>query len=236
MDGKAAILIIDDELSIRRFLKLTLEAHDYTVIEADTGKDGLYKAATEHPAGIILDLGLPDMTGMQVLAQIREWSKVPVLILSVQDGEQEKVLALESGADDYITKPFSVKEVIARVRVALRHFQQPDNARHEFCNKNLYVNIADRIVKNNDIPVKLTATEYLLMIQFITNPGKVLTHRQLMKEVWGPYRDNETSNLRVHMAQLRKKLESDPASPQLFITESGVGYRMPADDESDDMC
>jgi len=234
MPVNATILIIDDELSIRRFLRVTLEAHGYAVIEADTGKDGIYQAATEHPAIVVLDLGLPDIDGMQVLAQIREWSKVPILILSVRNGEQEKVQALESGADDYITKPFSIKEVIARVRVALRHFQQPDNTQHEFCNKNLYVDIAHRTVKNNDALVKLTATEYMLMMQFITNAGKVLTHRQLMKEVWGPYRDNETSNLRVHIAQLRKKLEIDPTFPKLFVTESGVGYRMPVDDSDEE--
>lgn len=231
MSSPITILIIDDEVSIRRFLKITLEANGYTVIEAETGKEGIYKAATEHPAGVILDLGLPDIDGKQVLAQIRQWSKVPILILSVRDDELEKVEALEAGADDYITKPFSVKEVIARVRVALRHSQQNDTVQQEFYNKNLYVDIAARNVKSNNQPVKLTATEYSLLIQFVSNAGKVLTHRQLMKEVWGPYRDNETSNLRVHIAQLRKKLEIDPASPKLFVTESGVGYRMPVDDE-----
>jgi two-component system, OmpR family, KDP operon response regulator KdpE len=224
-EGKK-ILIIDDELQIRRFLRVTLTANGYQVLEAPTGKEGIYKAATDHPDAIVLDLGLPDMEGNTVLKQVREWSKVPVIILSVRDDEKGKVAALDAGADDYVVKPFGVNELIARLRVALRHGREGTEEIQEFRNKNLYVDLIKRIVKINDVPVKLTATEYSLLILFVKNAGKVLTHRHLMKEIWGPYREDETQYLRVYIAQLRKKLETDPARPVLLITESGVGYRM----------
>jgi two-component system KDP operon response regulator KdpE len=229
MEGKR-ILIIDDELQIRRFLKVTLEASGYHILEASTGKDGIYKAATDRPNAIVLDLGLPDIDGCAVLKQIREWSTIPVLILSVRDDEKGKVAALDAGADDYVVKPFGVNELVARLRVALRHGREGADEVKEFRNDNLYVDLVKRIVKINDLPVKLTATEYSLLIQFVKNAGKVLTHRHLMKEIWGPYREDETQYLRVYVAQLRKKLETDPARPKLLITESGVGYRMPVDE------
>ena len=226
-EGKR-ILIIDDELQIRRFLKVTLEANGYHVLEAPTAKEGIYKAATDRPDAIVLDLGLPDMDGMAVLKQVREWSTVPVIILSVRDDEKGKVAALDAGADDYVVKPFGVNELIARLRVALRHGREGSDEVKEFQNGDLFVDLVNRIVKVSGSPVKLTATEYSLLIQFVKNAGKVLTHRHLMKEIWGPYREDETQYLRVYIAQLRKKLETDPGRPKLFITESGVGYRMPA--------
>jgi two-component system, OmpR family, KDP operon response regulator KdpE len=228
-EGKR-ILIIDDELQIRRFLKVTLEANGYLVIEASTAKEGIYKAATDRPDAIVLDLGLPDMDGSAVLNKVREWSTIPIIILSVRDDEKGKVAALDAGADDYVVKPFGVNELIARLRVALRHGHEGTDEVREFRNKNLYVDLVKRIVKINDSPVKLTATEYSLLIQFVKNAGKVLTHRHLMKEIWGPYREDETQYLRVYIAALRKKLETDPARPKLLITESGVGYRMPVDE------
>jgi len=220
------ILVIDDELQIRRFLRVVLEANGYLIIEASTGKEGVYKSTTEHPDCIILDLGLPDMDGLAVLKTIREWSAVPIIILSVRDEEKEKISALESGADDYVTKPFGVGELIARLHVSLRHAQKPDDELPEFRNGDSFVDIVNRIVKKGDNRVSLTSTEYSILMQFIKNAGKVLTHRLLIKEIWGPYRTDETQTLRVHMAQLRKKLETDPSKPRIFITESGVGYRM----------
>jgi two-component system, OmpR family, KDP operon response regulator KdpE len=220
------ILVIDDELQIRRFLRVVLEANGYSIIEASTGKDGVYKTTTEHPDSIILDLGLPDMDGSAVLKQIREWSAVPIIILSVRDDEKGKVAALDAGADDYVVKPFGVNELIARLRVALRHGREGAEEIKEFHNGGLQVDLVNRIVKVNGSPVKLTATEYSLLIQFVKHAGRVLTHRHLMKEIWGPFREDETQYLRVYMAALRKKLEADPGRPKLFVTESGVGYRM----------
>jgi two-component system, OmpR family, KDP operon response regulator KdpE len=226
-DVRKRILVIDDELQIRRFLRVVLEANTYAVVEASTGKDGVYKTTTEHPDCIVLDLGLPDMDGLGVLKQIREWSTVPVIILSVRDDEKGKVAALDAGADDYVVKPFGVNELIARLRVALRHGREGADEVKEFQNAGLFVDLVNRIVKVNGSPIKLTATEYDLLIQFVKNAGKVLTHRHLMKEIWGPFREDETQYLRVYIAALRKKLETDPARPKLFVTESGVGYRMP---------
>jgi two-component system, OmpR family, KDP operon response regulator KdpE len=234
MPSEATILIIDDELAIRRFLRLTLESSGFTVAEASTGKDGLYKAASGHPDAVILDLGLPDMDGLEVLSKIREWSAMPVIILSVRDAESGKIAALDGGADDYVTKPFGTGELIARLRVSLRHARLGKEELREFRNGSLFVDLVNRIVKSGDAQVKLTATEYSLLMQFVKNAGRVLTHRHLMKEIWGPYGAGETQTLRVHMAQLRKKLEADPGAPKLFVTESGVGYRMPLLGESDD--
>jgi two-component system, OmpR family, KDP operon response regulator KdpE len=231
MTESTKILIIDDELQIRRILRLTLETKGFHIIEAANGKEGIYQAATMRPDVVVLDLGLPDMDGVAVLTSIREWSKVPVIILSVRDEEKEKVVALEAGADDYVTKPFGIDELVARLHVALRHVKGPHDELREFRNGHLHVDLVTRTVKKGKEPVKLTATEYDLLLQYVKNAGKVLTHRHLMKELWGPYRNDETQTLRVHMAQLRKKLETDPSFPKLFITESGVGYRMPLLDE-----
>lgn len=227
MDKGHKILVIDDEVQIRRFLRVALDANNYAVLEASTGKEGIYKAAADLPDVVVLDLGLPDMDGLKVLLSIREWSAVPIIILSVRDDEKGKITALEAGADDYVTKPFSVNELIARVHVALRHAGAPGDDIQEFRNNGLVVDMLNRKVTAGGRPVRLTATEYSLLLQFVKNAGKVLTHRHLMKEIWGPYRTEETRTLRVHMAGLRKKLETDPAVPRLFVTEPGVGYRMP---------
>ena len=225
-DGKR-ILVVDDELQIRRLLRVTLEANGFSVAEAASGKDGIYRAATDRPDVVVLDLGLPDMEGIDVLKKVREWSNVPVIILSVRDDEKGKIAALDAGADDYVVKPFGTGELVARLNVALRHGREGVEEIREFRNGGLHVDLVRRNVKNGDAVVRLTATEYSLLLQFVKNAGKVLTHRQLMKEIWGPYREDETQYLRVYVAQLRKKLETDPSRPRLFVTEAGVGYRMP---------
>ncbi len=219
------ILIIDDEIQIRRFLRVSLEAAGYRTVEAATGEEGVTQAAMARPAFVILDLGLPDLNGLEVLKRIREWSHVPVLVLSVQDAEQDKIAALDAGADDYVTKPFSMGELLARLRVANRHAQPVQDAQ-EFRNGHLHVDLVHRLIQANELPVKLTATEYDLLLLFIRHVGKVLTHRQILREIWGLHAVEETQYLRIYMAQLRKKLELNPSQPQLFLTESGVGYRM----------
>lgn len=219
------ILVIDDEVQIRRLLRVSLEAAGFRISEAANGQEGIVQAAMSRPNVIILDLGLPDMSGLEVLNKIREWSATPIIVLSVQDGEQDKIAALDGGADDYVTKPFTMGELLARLRVALRHAQPVPEAR-DFRNGHLHVDFVHRNVAVLEQPVKLTATEYNLLLLFIKHAGKVLTHRQILKEVWGPHTVEQTQYLRVYMAQLRKKLELDPVQPQLFLTESGVGYRM----------
>lgn len=220
-----SVLIIDDEIQIRRLLKINLEAAGYRVFEAVTGESGLAEAAQRRPDIIVLDLGLPDMDGVSVLKRLREWSNVPVVILSVRDREDQKIAALDHGADDYLTKPFGSGELLARLRVAQRHAQPPlDEA--VFRNAHLEVDLTSRTVKVNGKPVKLTATEYALLQLFVRHAGKVLTHRQILKEVWGPNYVEQTHYLRVYMTHLREKLEKNPSAPELLVTESGVGYRL----------
>lgn len=231
MTLQPVILIIDDEAQIRRFLRVSLEAAGYRIVEAATGQDGIVQAAMSRPHTVILDLGLPDLSGLEVLEKIREWSAVPVIVLSVQDAEQDKIAALDAGADDYVTKPFGMGELLARLRVATRH-AQPAPESPEFRNGHLYVDFVHRLVKVNEQPVKFTALEYDLLLLFIKHAGKVLTHRQILKAVWGPHNVEQTQYLRVYMTQLRKKLELDPGQPQMFLTESGVGYRMILFDET----
>jgi two-component system KDP operon response regulator KdpE len=227
-DGPQA-LIIDDEAQIRRFLRISLEANGYRVHEARTGQEGLMEAATLRPDIVILDLGLPDTDGLSVLKRLREWSKVPVIILSVRNAETEKIAALDAGADDYLTKPFSVGELLARIRVARRH-ALPAQEETLFSVGPLSVDLTRRHVTHNGEPVKLTPTEYALLRLLVENAGKVLTHRQLLREVWGPEYVDETHYLRVYMAQLRQKLETDPARPRILLTEPGVGYRLATPD------
>ena len=222
--AEARVLLIDDELQIRRILRLTLEANGFTVVEASTGKDGVYLAAVEHPDIVLLDLGLPDTDGVAVLKQIREWSAIPVIILSVRNDENGKVAALEAGADDYITKPFGIKELIARLRVALRH-RKPGEEMQEFRNGGLTIDFVNYQVTVNGAETKLTVTEYNLLSLFAKNAGKLLTHNHIVKELWGAYAAGGSQKLRVHIAQLRKKIETEPARPYI-ITETGVGYRM----------
>lgn len=223
--SKSKVLVIDDEMSIRRFLRISLEAEQYDVLDAASGKEGLAMAATHVPQVIILDLSLPDIEGTEVLRQLRQWSNVPVIILSVRDAERDKVGLLDAGANDYLTKPFSVPELLARVRVAMRHLQPQDNA-PVFHNGFLSIDYANRTVRCSGQEVKLTVTEFNLLAMMARHVGKLVTQRQLLKEVWGPGAVEHTHYLRVYVGQLRKKLEPDPSRPILLLTEPGIGYRM----------
>ena len=225
---KPLILIVDDEPQIRRLLTISLEANSYRILSAATGQEGLVLAAQHRPALIILDIGLPDLSGQEVLHRLREWSNAPVIILSVQDDEQGKVAALDAGADDYVTKPFNTDELLARLRVALRHATKKEEAA-SFQTKNLIVDLATRRVTANGKEVKLTATEYNLLRFLVRHAGKVLTHRQILREVWGAGHDDDTHYLRVYVAHLREKIEANPEQPELILTELGVGYRFVAD-------
>lgn len=220
-----SVLIVDDEVQIRRLLRVTLEANGYRVLEAANGQDGLAEAAQRNPDVIILDLGLPGMDGLTMLKRLREWSRAPVLVLSVQEGDEDKVSALDNGADDYLTKPFSTAELLARLRVLQRH-AQPEAANAVFHTGNLEVDLAARLVTVKGQEVKLTPTEYSFLRLLVRNAGKVVTHRQILKEVWGPAYGGQTHYLRVYVAHLREKLEADPARPELLLTEPGVGYRL----------
>ena len=222
--GPPVALVIDDELQIRRLLRLTLEANGYRVVEAGTGPEGLVQAAQSRPEVIILDLGLPGLDGLTVLRRLREWSRVPVIVLSVREREEDKVAALDSGADDYVTKPFSTAELLARLRVAQRH-AQPLPEEVVVRSGELEVDLANRVVRKGGQEVKLTGTEYALLRLLTRNAGKVMTHHQLLREVWGPANLEHTHYLRVYMAHLREKLEENPARPELLVTEPGVGYR-----------
>jgi len=219
------VLIIDDEPQIRRLLRVTLEANGYEVFDAVTGQDGIVQAAQRRPEIILLDLGLPDLDGVEVLIRIREWSRVPVIVLSVRDRENDKIAALDAGADDFVTKPFGSGELLARLRTTLRR-AQPQSAQAVFRAGNLEVDMAARIVRKNGQEVKLTPTEYALLRLLVVHAGKVLTHRHLLTEVWGPNAATQTHYLRVHIAHLREKLEADAANHKFIITEPGVGYRV----------
>jgi two-component system KDP operon response regulator KdpE len=222
---KPSALVIDDELQIRRLLRVCLEANGYRVLEAATGQEGITEAAQRTPDVVILDLGLPDMDGVAVLKRLREWSKVPVIVLSVRDREDDKIAALDNGADDYVTKPFGTGELLARLRVAERHaLPSPESAL--FRAGGLEVDLTARVVKLKGQEVKLTATEYSLLRLFVRHAGKVLTHHQILKEVWGPNSVEQTHYLRVYIAHLREKLEADASKPRLIVTEPGVGYRL----------
>jgi two-component system, OmpR family, KDP operon response regulator KdpE len=221
----AKILIIDDEAAIRRLLKVSLKSQGYAIVEATGGKDGIEQAAMSHPDLIVLDLGLPDIDGLKVLKSIREWSQVPIIILTVRDSEIDKVALLDSGANDYITKPFGVPELLARIRAALRVSQTPDDEAI-FKSGPLEIDYAAHVVKLNNDEIRLTDTEYRLLSVLAKNAGKLITQRQLLKDIWGISAIEHTHYLRIYIAQLRHKLEKDPSRPQLIITEPGVGYRM----------
>ncbi|MBL8133540.1 MAG: response regulator [Anaerolineae bacterium] len=219
------VLVIDDEVQIRRFLRISLAGSGYDAHEAADGATGILKAAQLRPDVIILDMGLPDMDGLDVLRRIREWTQTPVIILSVRDSDQDKVAALDAGADDYLTKPFSTDELLARIRVAVRHAIPVEEAQ-VFRSGDLQVDLTRRLVTVKSEPVRLTPTEYALLRLMIQHAGKVLTHRQILREVWGREYEHETHYLRVYFAQLRQKLEADPARPALILTEPGIGYRL----------
>ena len=225
MAAQNTIVVIDDEAQIRKILSITLEAEDIKVIEASRGKDGIVAVANYHPQLVILDLGLPDKDGFSVLAEIRTWSSVPIIILSVRDSEDNIVKALDLGADDYITKPFNSKELLARIRANIRRVQQVDNE-GIVVNGNLKIDFIKRLVYKSNNELKLTNTEYLLLFMFFKNIDRVLTHNFLLKEVWGPTHTEDTQYLRVFVGQIRKKIEDDAAHPTYIVTDSGVGYRM----------
>jgi two-component system KDP operon response regulator KdpE len=219
------ILIIDDEEAIRRFLRVTLTAQGYTVLEAETGNKGLSSAADQKPDLVILDLGLPDIDGVMVTRMIREWTRIPIIILSVRGSEKDKIAALDAGADDYLTKPFGAGELLARIRAALRRSAQtPDEP--VFVTGDLKVDLSRRVVTLSGQEVQLTPNEYGLLRVLATNAGKVLTHRHLLREVWGAEYGDESHMLHVNISNLRRKIESDPSRPQYIITEPGVGYRL----------
>jgi two-component system, OmpR family, KDP operon response regulator KdpE len=225
MEIKPAILIIDDEIQIRKILRITLESKGFKVVEAESGSNGIVQAASYHPELIILDLGLPDQDGISVLKEIRSWSSVPVIILSVRNSEDDIITALEIGADDYMTKPFNTGELLARIRASLRRNSQVQES-SIFVNGSLKIDLLSHTVTKDDEEIKLTLTEYQLLVLFAKNIGKVLTHGLILKEIWGSAYSEQTQYLRVFIGQLRKKIESDPAAPKLIKTESGVGYRM----------
>jgi two-component system KDP operon response regulator KdpE len=222
-------LIVDDEPQIRRFLRTSLTAQNYTVIEAGSAEDGLLRASNDHPDIIILDLGLPDRDGMDVIRELRSWSSTPIIVLSVRLREQDKIAALDAGADDYVTKPFGMGELMARIRTALRSQLQTGAEEPVFTAGALRVDLARRLVSVDGHEVRLTPTEYDLLRTLVLHAGKVLTHQQLLREIWGPSDVEQTHYLRVYIGQIRHKIEADPAQPQYILTEPGVGYRLRAD-------
>jgi two-component system KDP operon response regulator KdpE len=221
------VVVIEDDAQIRRFLKVSLEENGFRYEEATTGRKGLAQAGTQMPDLIILDLGLPDMDGMEVLEDLRRWSKAPVIVLTARGREKDKVEALDAGADDYLTKPFGLDELMARIRVALRHSAGIDRDRASvFREGELEVDLEARIVRRGRKEIHLTPIEYRLLAALVKHAGKVVTHKQLLREVWGPHAEFENQYLRVFMNQLRQKLEAEPARPKYLTTETGVGYRL----------
>ena len=225
---KLGALIIDDEVQIRRLLRVVLEGENYQVHEAETGQKGLMEIASRRPAIILLDLGLPDLDGLEVLKRLREWSEAPVLVLSVRDDEAEKVAALDAGAEDYVTKPFSTPELLARLRAAQRK-TRPEEEICVFKSGDLIVDLTARVVTRAGHEIKLTATEYALLRMFVRHAGRVLTHRQILREIWGPKSEEHRQYLRVYVTHLRQKIEADSTRPRLIKTEPGIGYRFESD-------
>ena len=229
IEPRPTILVIEDEPSVRKFLRTLLSSQRYDVVEATNASQGVQRTATDQPDLIILDLGLPDLDGVELTRRIREWSTTPILVVSARGKEQEKVIALDAGADDYVTKPFSVPELLARIRVALRHIAAGEEQESipVFDNGQIRVDFAARTVTARGATVRLTRNEYKLLTALIKNVGKVLTHQQLLKEVRGAaVSKDETHYVRVYMNQLRRKLEEDSARPQFLLTEPGLGYRL----------
>jgi two-component system KDP operon response regulator KdpE len=222
------ILVVEDDPQIRKLLRISLESHAMRIIETKSAAEGLISAATEPPDAVILDLGLPDQDGLQVIKRLREWSRVPIIVLSARGHESDKVISLDAGADDYLTKPFSVGELLARIRVALRHAARSGAGDESpvFTVGDLKVDLTRRQVWIGDGEVHLTPTEYRLLSTLVKHAGKVVTHRQLLREVWGPGSVAENDNLRVYMGQLRRKIEQDTARPRYLRTEPGTGYRL----------
>jgi two-component system KDP operon response regulator KdpE len=231
MTNAPYILVIDDEPQIQRAIRTILTEKGFKVATASNGEEGLTLAATNEPDIIILDLGLPDMDGVEVCERLREWTQCPIIILSVRDREHDKVTALDKGADDYLTKPFGIEELLARLRVALRHSTSRLGTQSKVIHAGpLVIDLAWHIVKRGDEEIKLTATEYKLLAYLAANHGRVLTHQSILSNVWDPADANHTEYLRVYMRQLRKKIETDPERPQYILTEPGIGYRFIADE------
>lgn len=225
MRDQAKVLIIDDEPQIRKFLRISLGAQGYEVIEAENGKSGIEKCALESPHLVILDLGLPDLDGQEVLAKIREWSEVPIIVLSVRANEEEKVTALDRGANDYVTKPFGIAELIARVRVILRSRKSEDLTSSEIVSGDLKIDLAAHRVFKGENELKLTKKEFALLTLLARNAGRIVTHQQILREIWGPAQESETHYLRIYIGHLRQKLGDDPLNPTYIENEPGVGYR-----------
>ena len=226
----ASILLIEDEPQIRRFLRASLGAQGYRLVEAVTGEEGLLQAATRQPDLVLLDLGLPDLDGVDVIRRLREWASIPIIVLSARGQERDKIAALDAGADDYVSKPFAVGELFARLRVALRRsVSSGEPPEPTFTVGDLQVDLAKRRVQVSAREVHLTPIEYRLLTTLVRHPGRVMTHEQLLKEVWGPPYAGQAHYLRVYMAQLRRKLERESARPRYLLTEPGVGYRLAAE-------
>ncbi len=231
MSNAPHILVIDDEPQIQRAIRTILTEKGFKVTTASRGEEGLTLAAVNEPDLVILDLGLPDMDGVEVCTRLREWTQCPIIILSVRDSEHDKVAALDKGADDYLTKPFGIEELLARVRVALRHSMNAQGTQSKVVKAGLLtIDLAWHIVKRGDEEIKLTGTEYKLLSYIASNHRRVLTHQSILIHVWGPADADHTEYLRVYMRQLRKKLEADPERPQIILTEPGIGYRFIADE------
>ncbi|MDF9392277.1 MULTISPECIES: response regulator [Methylococcus] len=222
------VLVIEDDPQMRRFLRTSLRSHGFQVFEADTGSRGIIEAGLRRPEVVILDLGLPDMDGVEVVKALREWTLQPIIVLSARSTEEHKIEALDAGADDYLTKPFGIGELIARIRVALRHSAAgaANSANDGYASGGLRIDLLRRTVTVGEREIRLTPTEYRLLAALARHAGKVLTHRQLLVEVWGPSHVEDSHYLRIYMSQLRRKLEADPARPEYLLTESGVGYRL----------
>jgi two-component system KDP operon response regulator KdpE len=226
MTSHPHILVIDDEPQILRAMRTILAAKGFRVTTASRGEEGLALAAAQPPDVVILDLSLPDIDGIEVCARLREWSQVPVIVLSVRDAERDKVAALDRGADDYLTKPFGIEELLARIRVALRHSAQLQSGKESVVySGSLAIDLANHVVTRDGIELKLTATEFKLLAYLAANAGRVLTHQAILRHVWGPADIDHTEYLRVYLRQLRKKIETDPEQPEILITEPGIGYR-----------
>jgi len=231
MSAPPHVLVIDDEPQILRALRTILSEKEFRVTTASTGEDGLTQAVADPPDVVILDLSLPRMTGIEVCERLREWTQVPIIILSVRDGERDKVAALDKGADDYLTKPFGIEELLARIRVALRHAIHAQGSKETIITAGpLAIDLARHVVTRDGQEVKLTATEFKLLAYLAANAGRVLTHQTMLIQVWGPEYADRTEYLRVYLRQLRKKLEANPEQPEYLLTESGVGYRFLADE------
>jgi two-component system KDP operon response regulator KdpE len=225
-EAERLILVVEDEPQVVRFLRASLASHGFRILEAETGQRGLVEASARVPDLVLLDLGLPDMDGVEVARRLREWSSVPIIVLSARGQERDKIEALDAGADDYLTKPFGIGELLARIRVALRHAARAGDGEPVVAVGDLRVDLAAHTVHRGGVEVRLTPIEFRLLAVLARNAGRVVTQRQLLKEVWGPSAIGEAHYLRVYMAQLRHKLEAEPARPRLFVTEPGVGYRL----------